>query len=194
MQSKRMLVNLIDGISDMRLTLKYNGGFTLFELLGVLSIISLLAVVGSVNLMQVMNDHTLMSVRDRFSHAVHFARAEAIYSQQFVTICPSSDQYGCGDDWSNGWIIFVDDDGSGLRENEQERLINTVSGEAAVVMNGNNEQHIMFNPSGRHLGGSQYFDICLSDYHPRQSSRRIKLTSAGSLFYPVSSAGEHCNA
>ena len=179
----------------MLMMLKFHRGFTVFELMGVLSIIGLLVMIGSVNLIQVMNDQAVRTVRDRFSHAVHFARAEAIYSQQFITICPSSDQSICGDDWSNGWIIFVDDNGSGLRESEQERLINVASGESAVVMNGNSEQqHIMFNPSGRHLGESQFFDICLSHYEYQQTSRRIKLTSSGSLYYPVDSMSENCNA
>lgn len=179
----------------MRLKNQLSHGFTLLELLGVLSITGLLAVLGSVQLLQVMNDQAVRTVRDRFSHAVHFARAEAIYSQQFVTICPSFDQYTCGGDWSNGWIIFVDEDGSGMRESEQERLVNTSFGESSVVMNGNNEDPIMFNPSGRHLGGSQYFDICLSNFQSQQSPQRIKLTASGSLFYPVSAAaGEYCNA
>lgn len=179
----------------MSLKIELMRGFSLFELMSVLSITGLLAVLGSVQLIQVMNDQAVRTVRDRFSHAVHFARAEAIYSQQFVTICPSSDQHGCGGDWSNGWIIFFDEDGSGLRESEQERLINTASGEASVVMNGNSEAPIMFNPSGRHLGGSQYFDICSNNFQSQQAPQRIKLTASGSLFYPVSVvAGEYCNA
>ena len=139
----------------MSLKIELINGITLFKLLSVLSITGLLALLGYLPLIEVMNDQAVRSVRDRFSHALHFARVEAIYSQKFVTICPTSDQYGWGGDWSNGWIIFLDEDGSGSRDSEQERLINSASGEACVVINGNSEDPIMFNTSGKHLGGSQ---------------------------------------
>ena len=112
----------------MSLKIELINGITLFKLMRVLSITGLLALLGYIKLIQVMSDQAVRSVRDRFSHALHFARAEAIYSQKFVTICPTSDQYGCDGNWSNGWIIFFDEDGSGSRESEQERLINSASG------------------------------------------------------------------
>ena len=170
----------------MRLKIKLIDGFTLFEFLSVLSIIGFLTIIGSVQLIQVMNDQAVRSVRDLFSHVVHFARAEGIYTQQFVTICQSFDLHVCGGDWSNGWIIFFDVDGSGLREVYQERLINTASGDASVVMNGNNENPIMLNSSGKHLGDSQYFNICLKSFKSQLAPQRIRLAASGRIFNPVS--------
>ena len=82
----------------MSLKREFSFWLNIFEWMSVLFIAGLLAALGSVHLIQMMNDQVVRMVRDVFLHVVHLARAEAIYSQQFVTICASSDQHRCSGD------------------------------------------------------------------------------------------------
>ena len=46
-------------------------------------------------------------------HAIHLARKESIVRRRPVSLCPSIDGERCvpGRDWSDGWILFVNEDG-----------------------------------------------------------------------------------
>jgi type IV fimbrial biogenesis protein FimT len=47
---------------------------------------------------------------DKLFHAIHHARKESVVRRRVVTICPTIDGENCGDDWSRGWMMFVNID------------------------------------------------------------------------------------
>lgn len=88
-------------------------GFTLFELLVSLAIIATLVAL-------VLPSFAAITARQRqhaeinaLFHAVHLARKESIVRRRPVTLCPSAHGLQCrgSGDWSDGWILFVNDDG-----------------------------------------------------------------------------------
>ena len=88
-------------------------GYSLYELLVTLSIASALIVVG-VPMLSGSVARTRQSVEiNALFHAIHLARKESIVRRRPVSLCPSRDGDSCtpGRDWSDGWILFVNEDG-----------------------------------------------------------------------------------
>lgn len=85
-------------------------GYTLFEILIALVIVALLAASVGPNFSEmVARNRKAASLNDTFA-MLNATRSEAVTQQQTVSVCPSSDQATCtGNNWEDGWIIFVDD-------------------------------------------------------------------------------------
>lgn len=93
-------------------------GFTLIELMAVLSIAAILAVVGMPaisNMIEHQHSRAIgMELTTLFSHA----RQSALDAENMVTICGSSDQVHCDRAWLEGILIFVDGGTPGLVDDD----------------------------------------------------------------------------
>lgn len=97
-------------------------GFTLIELMLTVAIVAILLVWGVPNLRDLMIRSRLSGQIQEFYGAISFARSEAIKRGNYVSICKSADGSSCGGstvNWSNGWIIFAnnDNDSPAVRDN-----------------------------------------------------------------------------
>ena len=92
-------------------------GFTVIELMIVLSIIAVLIVVAAPSMRTMIISNQLRSVSGDLQSDMSIARSEASKLSQRVVICASSDQDTCtsGSAWSAGWIVFVDANNNGQR-------------------------------------------------------------------------------
>src|SRR5690625_5752590 len=85
-------------------------GFTLVELLGVMSLLAVIvsAAVPAFNRLS----ERARAVASTNTLVAHFqlARNTAISRKTFVTVCPPAAGARCADnnEWSNGWMTFVD--------------------------------------------------------------------------------------
>lgn len=93
--------------------MKKYSGFTLVELMITLFIVGILVSVGVPSLKSFMQSNQLVAATNELISALHVARSEAIKTNSRVTICSSDDGATCSgdDDWTDGWIVFVDADG-----------------------------------------------------------------------------------
>ena len=84
-------------------------GYSLFELLVTIGIAVLVLSLGLPSFGSLVAEHRLRVEVDALFHAMHLARKESIMRRRVVTLCPSRDGLSCvpGDDWSHGWIMFV---------------------------------------------------------------------------------------
>jgi type IV fimbrial biogenesis protein FimT len=92
-------------------------GFTLFELVVVIGISAILAAVGVSSFKYVTSANRISTEINGLLGDLQFARSEAQKQGQYVTICPANTTgTGCvaTNDWSSGWIVFVD-----LNNNQQ---------------------------------------------------------------------------
>ncbi len=86
-------------------------GLTLVELLVTLSIAAILVVIAVPSLNDSQTRRKIAGEQRDLKLDLAFARSEAVSRNEYVSICSSDDGLVCrnSDDWSDGWIIFVDD-------------------------------------------------------------------------------------
>jgi type IV fimbrial biogenesis protein FimT len=84
-------------------------GFTMMELLVVITIVAILAGIGAPSFRNITTSYRIAGEVNGLLGDMQFARAEAIKEGQNVTICVSSDGVTCSTSstaWQNGWTVF----------------------------------------------------------------------------------------
>jgi type IV fimbrial biogenesis protein FimT len=83
-------------------------GYSLVELLVVLSIIAIGITLSAPDLEEFFTRNRVSSQLNQLVRAIHMARQTAIFLNQVVTLCPSADGNSCSRDWAEGMLLFVD--------------------------------------------------------------------------------------
>jgi type IV fimbrial biogenesis protein FimT len=95
--------------------LKQPSGFTLTEVLVVITIVAILAAIGAPSFRSVTNSNRIAGEVNGLLGDMQFARGEAIKEGQDVTVCASADGKQCNGagatNWEAGWIVFSNPDG-----------------------------------------------------------------------------------
>ena len=99
-------------------------GFNLIELMVTLVIVAILAALVGPGFQNTLERSAISSLSERLGSTLQFARAEAVRTGKTVSICSSTDQASCAGagDWVSGWLIFVDEDGDGALELNDQLL------------------------------------------------------------------------
>ena len=118
-------------------------GFTVVELMVTLSIVGILVAAAAPGYQDWVATTRLNSHTNEFVTALHYARSEAVKRNVAVSVCKSSSGTSCAttSTWAQGWMVFVDLDGSGtytsgetiLRVHEKLTGGTTLIGETAVA-------------------------------------------------------------
>lgn len=95
--------------------MKKTSGYSLLELLITLALVAAVFAIGipSMNTF-IQNDRLVTQINTLVGH-LSYARSEAVKRSQQVGVCVSSNSTTCtgGNNWEDGWIIYVDIDGDG---------------------------------------------------------------------------------
>lgn len=83
-------------------------GVTAVELLIGLSIVAILASVAAPAVTPLIAAARVNGASSDFGTDLGFARAEAIRRGVAISVCARATDTTCGQDWSNGWLMFVD--------------------------------------------------------------------------------------
>lgn len=98
---------------------KFASGFTLVELVIVISIVAILGAVAIPSYQSSIANTRMSAEMDKVAMDISFARSEAIKRGNNVAICPTA---GCSADnsWDQGWSVFVDPAGdlNGIEESD----------------------------------------------------------------------------
>ncbi len=87
-------------------------GYSLIELLIVVAMVGILAALSAPAFQDTIEATNTNSQIKVMLTTLNLARSEAIKRGQDVSICASNDGADCDeDDWSEGWIVFVDNNG-----------------------------------------------------------------------------------
>lgn len=91
-------------------------GFTLYELMITVAIVGTVLAVGVPNMVAYSQNSRMTSTANDIHAAFHLARSEASRAKTFITICASANSMAatptCNGNWDEGYIVFLDLDGS----------------------------------------------------------------------------------
>ena len=93
-------------------------GFTLIELLVVMAMIAIIAAVATPSLRAFASNQALKAVTSDLLGAANVAKNTALTQNSTVIVAPIS-----GTDWTTGWRVFVDNDGSNTWTNGDKLVI-----------------------------------------------------------------------
>jgi len=140
-------------------------GLTLIELMVVISIIAILASLTAPSFTDMIRRQKVSGESNVLFSLVYLARSEAIKRNSIVTICKSNDADQCGGNWSDGWIVFQDNDEDGSRD-AGEMLISSGTIGNDYQLNwtafGSNN-YIRFTHNGLTLAQNGTFKLCPAD-------------------------------
>jgi|GEM_PF-97441 len=89
-------------------------GMTMLDLVVTMAIAAILVAVAVPSFDSYIRQNAVFSDRKLLNSTLMSARYEAVARNKTVSLCPSADGESCSNDWSDGWIVFLDDgEGSG---------------------------------------------------------------------------------
>ena len=163
---------------------KQNQGFTLLELIVIIGILGLTMAFAAPGLGEMIQNNRISGAANDYVAAMQFAKAESAARISPVTLCKRNNAgTGCtgGGDWSQGWIVFADENGdSGVDAGETILLSHealddrmTFGGSAGVT------NSITYQPSGTtSVTNTEFLTVC-DDRGFIDRSRGILVTITG---------------
>lgn len=114
-------------------------GFSLVESLSVMAIVGVFAGVAVPSLQSASGSMRVSSTSNELLADLLLARSEAVKRKTRVVVCKSWDGQTCATagDWQQGWIVFADLDGNGLRAATEPLLQRQPPGPATLRISGN---------------------------------------------------------
>lgn len=99
-------------------------GFTLPELMITVLILAIVLGIAVPGLQSLLSQQELRSKVSLLNSTLAYARNEAVSRVETVTICGTGGGNVCNgsDDWSNGWMVFLDENDNGLFDTGDELL------------------------------------------------------------------------
>lgn len=127
--------------ADLNLTKQ--SGVSLFELIVAIAILGIVLAIAAPDMGSVIANNRSTTASNELIKAMNMARSEAIKRGVSVSVCAAQDANfnSCGNDWTNGWIVFVNpDENTTIAGGTSEPII-------AVKQLANNNLVINVNPN-----------------------------------------------
>lgn len=137
-------------------------GFTLIELLAVSAILAItltlaLPAFKDLHLRQKINGQA-----NQLFSIIYLARAEAIKRSTVVTVCKSGNGQTCGAQWSEGWLMFADQDADGILD-PLEHIISAGLLDSQIMVSWSafgSDNYLRLTPRGMTMSQNGTFTLC----------------------------------
>lgn len=148
-------------------------GFTLIELLVTIGIAAILLMLALPSFTDAIRNNRVTTSANQMMATLNFARAEAMRSKNSAHVCPSNaNGTACGDEWKDGILVWVDENGKGFEATEIRRVIEAQKG-IDFKMETIVGKEIVFDDRGRVLGRKSYdFALQAAVCKPGAKTRR----------------------
>jgi type IV fimbrial biogenesis protein FimT len=164
-----------------------NTGYTLLELMVTVTIAGILMGVAVPSFTSIIDSNRLTTYANDLVTALNYARSEAIKRNLRVSLCKSINSVSCTtiNNWSQGWVIFTDQNNNSTYDNSTETLLRvqtykanttTMVGETSVA---NYISYIATGQSQLSTGAFQAGTIKICDERTGNVGINIALNSTG---------------
>lgn len=143
--------------------LRHHHGYTLIELMLTLAVASILCLTATSVAGSAMNAARSSDATSRLLASLTRARTTAAVYGTDVVLCPSANGRDCDDayHWEDGWIAFVDANGSGEHDPSQSLLLSEKHlGPRVRLITSSGRTRIRFQPNGSNAGSNATFTLC----------------------------------
>lgn len=137
-------------------------GITLIELMITLVVAAILVSLAAPNFRGLIETNRISTLHDKMTASLQLARSEAINRSRTITLCGSNNQTTCSGTWSDGWIIFLDDNADRNFDSGTDTLLkaSTVDNDGySLVLISDVITTLQFNSEGRATARGSY-QIC----------------------------------
>ena len=138
-------------------------GLTLIELVIAVTIALVVAGVATSGLANALEASRASSVRADLLASLSLATAKAALAGSRAVLCPSHDALNCSDgpDWSHGWLVFLDQNGSRELEGGEHVLRRQPALPGRVRLRSSvGRTRIVFQGHGGNAGSNVTFTLC----------------------------------
>ena len=166
-------------------------GFTLIELLVALFIAGLLITAGVPRLTTVFSAFSASSSAEELVSALTFARGQAIFRQEAVSVCSGTNNCSGSNTWTGGWIVFVDGNGDNNYSASEptDELLKVVEVSHGDIEVTHNSDIITFDRLGENVAAAaSQFNLC-SDSGGSAIRKTVEVTLVG---YTSTKTGAVC--
>jgi type IV fimbrial biogenesis protein FimT len=179
------------------LDLKHSGGFTLIEILTVITIVAILVALGVPSYQYITNTNRISGEVNGLLGDMQYARSEAIKEGQTVTVCASNNSTATppscsgSTSWDTGWIVFSDPNGNQTVDaNETIIRVQRPFAFGDTFTANLTVSSVTFNREGFALGLPPIVTITLHAASANPSSTRcLQLTTVGQLSTEAAGTG-----
>ena len=156
-------------------------GFTVLEILLVISIVAVVLVMGIPSFRDFGLRQRMSAAIDNLHGHLALARHEAINRNTQVVACPGNRTTGCANstDWSNGWIVFSDLNGD--RQYQAGEILHRVEigQELLVIHSSPGRTNLRFYPNGSAPGSNGSITFC--DLRGPEHARKLVISNIGRI-------------
>jgi type IV fimbrial biogenesis protein FimT len=161
--------------------MKNSRGFTLVELMVALAIAAIVLTFGVPSFRDFIMNARITSQANEFVASVQLARSSAVKQQRDASICISTTYNNnpptCtgGTDWTNGWVVWVDQDRDGTLDNSEVlRVTAPFAGDSTLTSGARNQ----FKYAATGLVDNQD-TLTLCDSRTQETGRQINIQPSG---------------